>query len=85
MATYKVWLTVKDNYGNTKELDGGNINIDFTALTQEDVNQIEEMLPLENYLKKSETDYLATDMEVVQAVSQNNSIKYSNLNLRPEE
>lgn len=29
MATYKVWLTVKDSYGNTKELDGGNINIDL--------------------------------------------------------
>lgn len=85
MATYKVWLTVKDSYGNTKELDGGTISVDLDALTQEDINQIEEALPLEDYLKKSETEYLATDEEVQQAVKQNNSIKYSNLNLRPED
>ena len=37
MAKYKVWLTVKDSYGNTKELDGGNININ---LDEEDVETI---------------------------------------------
>lgn len=37
MAKYKVWLTVKDSYGNTKELDGGNIDID---LDKEDVDSI---------------------------------------------
>ena len=85
MATYKVWLTVKDRYGNTKEVDGGTINVDLTNLTSEDISQIEEALPLEDYLKKSETDYLATDTEVETAVKQNNAIKYSNLNLRPED
>lgn len=29
MAKYKVWLTVKDSYGNTKELDGGNVDINL--------------------------------------------------------
>jgi hypothetical protein len=29
MAKYKVWLTVRDSYGNTKELDGGNIDINL--------------------------------------------------------
>jgi hypothetical protein len=37
MAKYKVWLTVKDSYGNTKELDGGNIDLD---LDKDDVENI---------------------------------------------
>jgi hypothetical protein len=37
MAKYKVWLTVKDSYGNTKELDGGNVDIN---LDEEDVDNI---------------------------------------------
>jgi hypothetical protein len=37
MAKYKVWLTVKDSYGNTKELDGGNVDIN---LDKEDVDTI---------------------------------------------
>lgn len=85
MAKYKVWLTVKDGYGNTKELDGGDISVDFSGLSSEDISQIGEALPLNEYLKKSETDYLATDVEVEQAVENNNSIKYSTLNLRPED
>ena len=39
MAKYKVWLTVKDRYGNTKELDGGNIDVN---LDEEDVDTIVE-------------------------------------------
>ena len=75
MAKYKVWLTVKDGYGNTKELPAGDINVDFTDLSTEDISQIEEALPLNNYLKKSETDYLATDIEVSEATA--NTVKYS--------
>lgn len=84
MAKYKVWLTVKDSYGNTKELDGGAINIDFTDLSQEDITQIEEVLPLEEYLKKSETDYLATDIEVSDVVGEAtaNTVKYSGFKFR---
>lgn len=37
MAKYKIWLSVKDSYGNIKELDGGNVDID---LTEEDVGTI---------------------------------------------
>ena len=37
MATYKVWLTVKDSYGKTKELDGGNVDI---SLDEKDVETI---------------------------------------------
>ena len=56
MATYKVWLTVKDSYGNTKEIDGGNINVDLASLTPDELDQIERSLPLEDYLKKAEID-----------------------------
>lgn len=79
MAKYKVWLTVKDSYGNTKELDGGDISVDFAGFTQDTIDHIEEALPLEDYLKKSETDYLATDKEVENAVGDAtaNTVKYS--------
>ena len=70
MATYKVLLTVKDRYGNIKELDGGNINVGMDKLTQEELDNIEGQLTLDDYLKKSEIrtakelEYLATDDEV---------------------
>lgn len=41
MATYKVWLTIKDSYGNTKEIDGGNIDIN---LGKEEVDTIVDNL-----------------------------------------
>jgi hypothetical protein len=81
MAEYKVLLTVKDRYGNTKEIDGGLINVDLATLTSDEINQIEEKLPLEDYLKKAEIDqeldYYATDKEVTHEVSNIDTIKYS--------
>lgn len=84
MAKYKVWLTVKDSYGNTKELDGGDISVNFEGFTQETMNRIEEALPLEDYLKKTEADYLATDTEVGEAVDEAtaNTVKYSGFKFR---
>lgn len=68
MATYTVWLKVKDSYGNTKEINGGTIDVDLTALTDNEISHIEDVLPLDDYLKKSEIDthldYYATDQEV---------------------
>lgn len=88
MATYKVWLTVKDSYGNTKEVDGGTINVDLATLTPDEVTQIEEALPLENYIKRenldSELKHYATDKELEHAVEHNDAIKYSDFELRPE-
>ena len=54
MATYQVWLTVKDEYGNTKEVDGGNIDVDANLddLNQEEINSIEKALLLEDYIKR---------------------------------
>ena len=86
MATYKVWLTVKDSYGNTKEVDGGTLDISLAEnLTTEEITQITEVLPLDSYLKKSEIDFLATDAEVETVIKQNNSIKYSEIVLRDED
>jgi hypothetical protein len=74
MATYKVWLTVRDSYGNIKELDGGNINFDFSELTSEDVSKIVKKLD----------PYFTTDKEVEHAVENSDLIKYSDLDLKPE-
>ena len=87
MAIYKVWLTVKDNYGNTKEIDGGNITVDLATLTQNEVDKIEEALPLEDYIKREnldvELDAYATDDDVNQ-IKQDKTIKYSDIVLKPE-
>ena len=46
MATYKVMLTVKDRYGQTKELNGGNIEISPEGLTDGDLDKIKDQLPV---------------------------------------
>jgi hypothetical protein len=78
MAKYKVWIRVKDSYGNTKELPAGDIDVDFTELSSEDIEKIENALPLDNYWHKSEEE-LATDQEVKDAVNEAtaNTVKYS--------
>ena len=85
MAKYKVWLTVKDSFGNTKELDGGTIDVNLAEqLTQKDIDHIEEALPLEDYIKRenlnTELDAYATDKEVESAVS--GSVKYGDFKLQ---
>ena len=56
MATYKIVLTVKDRFGRTKEINGGSLDVNLDNLTEEDINNIEEALPLENYVTKPELD-----------------------------
>lgn len=86
MATYKVWLTVKNSTGGTKEIEAGVLNVDF-ALTQEEIEQIEKSLPLNEYLKKNdintELDSFATDFEVEEAVK--NTVKYGDFKLKASE
>ena len=86
MATYKVWLTVKDSYGNTKEIDGGTINVDLATLTPDEVNQIEEALPLEDYIRRDNLDAelvdYATDKEVVHVVENNEALKYADFKFK---
>ena len=88
MATYKVWLTVKDSYGNIKEIDGGNLNINMSELTAEDLINIETALPLEQYIKKDEAvteldPKFATDAELATATQ--NTLKYADFELQPAE
>ena len=86
MATYKVWLTVKDSYANTKEVDGGTINVDLATLTPDEVNQIEEALPLEDYIRRDNLDAelvdYATDKEVVHVVENNEALKYADFKFK---
>lgn len=53
MAKYKVWLTVKDSYGNTKELDGGNVDIN---LNEEDIDNIVDNINPPVYVPKVTSD-----------------------------
>ena len=92
MATYKVWLTVKDSFGNTKELNGGTIQVDLDKFTDDDIGKIEKALPLDNYLKKSEIiqevdPYFATDESLeteVEIIKRDKTIKYSELKLKSD-
>ena len=89
MAKYKVVFTVRDKYGKDKEIDGGTVDIELPTLTREEITRIEEALPLEDYLKKSEIpeelDYLATDVELENAVNAADSIRYADFELLREE
>ncbi len=74
MATYKVWLTVKDSYGNTKEVDGGTINVNLAEMSTTDVDQVAKKLD----------PYFATETEVERVVDNNDTIKYSDFEIKPE-
>lgn len=88
MATYKVWLTVKDSFGNTKEVDGGTINVDLDKFSDNEIAQIEEQLPLEDYIKRdnldAELEAYATDVELATAIDKKDSIKYNDFDLKDE-
>lgn len=88
MASYRVWLTVKDRFGNTKEVEGPVINIDLDKLSSEQLAQIEEALPLEDYVKRenlaAELEEYATDVEVEEAIDKNDALKYSTFDFKPE-
>ena len=63
MATYKVWLTVKDRYGSVKKVDSGEIDIGLDGLTDKDFDKIEGVLPLENYVTKEEIKEYVADQK----------------------
>jgi hypothetical protein len=74
MATYKVWLTVKDSYGNTKEVDGGTINVNLAEMSTADIDPVAQKLD----------PYFATETEVVNVVDNNDALKYSSFDLKSE-
>ena len=67
MAKYKVWLTVKDSYGNTKKLDGGNVDIN---LDEEDVDTIIDNI-------KDNITIEAKSPVYVPEVTDNNMLKFT--------
>ena len=72
MATYKVWLTVKDSYGNIKEIDGGNIEIGLDSLDTREIEALDK--------------HFATDVEMNQTVENSNeTIRYSGFEFSNEE
>jgi hypothetical protein len=46
MAKYKVILTVKDRYGTTKELEGGTIEVDNNGVTEDELAEIKNNIPV---------------------------------------
>lgn len=74
MATYRLWLTIKDSNGKTKEIDGGTVNIDLTKLTDQEVNTLAVALD----------PIYTTEQELTDAVSNTNTIKYSDFKLKEE-
>lgn len=88
MAKYKVWFTVKDDYGNTKEIEGGAIEIDagIFGFTEEEIDHLEEALPLEEYVTKmdldEELDGYATNSAVAEAIQNTDSIRYTDFELQ---
>lgn len=74
MATYKVWLTVKDSYGNTKEVDGGTINVNLAEMSTTDIDQVAKKLD----------PYFTTETEVERVVDSNDTLKYSSFDLKSE-
>lgn len=89
MAKYNVVFTVRDKYGKDKEIDGGTVEIDLPTFTKEEITYIEEALPLENYLKKTEVpeelEHFATDIELEEAIKNSGSMSYSDFEFEPEE
>ena len=76
MATYKVWLTVKDSYGNTKEVDGGMINVNLAEMSNTEVQQVADKLD----------PYFTTDTEVATVVDNktHDTMKYSELKMKED-
>lgn len=65
MATYKLWLTVKDMNGNTKEIDGGTVNVDLTKLTEAEAAHVAATLDLESYATDADVAALANEVPAV--------------------
>lgn len=70
MAKYKLWLTIKNSDGTTKEICAGDVDLTLDNLTDEQFKQLADKLdPL--YVTEQE-------------LSNNASIKYSDFNLKEE-
>jgi hypothetical protein len=72
MPKYKLILTVQDSFGLTKEIEAGIVDATEYELTESELNNVVERLPLDSYVKKvelpEELEEYATDIEVDEAV-----------------
>ena len=81
---------LKSQYGSDhfEELANQYYVKELSSYSQEELNQIEEALPLEDYIKREnldvELEHYATDVEVEHAVEHSDAIKYSDFELKPE-
>ena len=89
MATYKVWIKVKNSAGVEKEVDGGFIDVGVSDLTPETLAQLEQKLSLKDYLKISDISTelatfadFATDVEVAEATQ--NTVRYGDFIVKDE-
>ena len=74
MPKYKLILEVKDSAGELKEIDAGIVNIDLTELSESDLKMLASKLD----------PIYATEQELSDAVSNANTIKYSDFKLKDE-
>ena len=77
MATYKVWLTVKDRYGKTKELDGGCIDVDLNKVTEDVKDHFEENHDFVTKAKLEETLEEVKPAVYVPNVTPNNILEFN--------
>lgn len=78
MPKYKLILTVQDSFGMTKEIEAGIVEAAGYELTEDELNNVVERLPLDGYVKKvelpGELEEYATDIEVDEAIKP--TVKY---------
>lgn len=74
MAKYKLWLTIKNSDGTTKEICAGDVDLTLDNLTEEQINQLASRLD----------PIYATEQELSDAVANNTTLKYSDFKLKDD-
>jgi hypothetical protein len=69
MAKYKLWLTIKNNDGSTKEICAGDVDLSLDNLTDEQAKQLADRLD----------PHLITEEEY-----DNTTLKYTDFELKEE-
>lgn len=84
MAKYNVIFTVRDKFGNEKELTGGTIDVDLATVTSDEATAIAGALQLDDYatdLELADAFKDVTTMENVKEMLKTNVIFGGNANL----
>lgn len=70
MAKYNVVFTIKDKYGHTKELVGGEIDVELGKLTSADADAIANALSLDDYTTDAELAEALKEVPTVEVVKE---------------